>query len=140
MNSQKGTQPQRERLKEIDEMITVFTEQIRQCKYVLAYRDTDVAEHRENQSILESKINELNSDFDAAPQKLIDVHRQLNKIRAERDKITGKVTGRTKRVNQYKKLKAKLDTLIDDMTADGVDPENIEHGEEVSDYFNTHIS
>lgn len=126
MGGQQGSHANRERLKDLNENIKICTSQIRRYKYVREHQDEIFAKYNAEIAKINAKINGVVQDYEDAPQKLIDLRRQLDKFRCEQEKITGHVTGRTKLVAKYKKAKAQLEALKLKLSDSGLDVDNIQ--------------
>ena len=125
MGGQKGTSANRERLKELSDMIRICTGQIRRCKYVRENVDQIMAALNAEIAVLEDKQDALETEHKDAPAEIIKLRRQLDKFRAEQDKITGHVTGRTKLVDKVRKAREKLAKLEAELASSGRDVDDI---------------
>ena len=125
MGGQRGSSANRERLKELGDMIRICTSQIRRYKHVEEHCDTILASYDVDIKAIKFKKSEVAAEYADAPTKLISLRRQLDKFRAEQDKITGHVTGRTKLVEKYKKIKAQLADLEEKLSDSGLDVDDI---------------
>ena len=125
MGGQRGTSANRERLKELGDMIRICTSEIRRYKTVSEHRVSIVASYRLDIESIERKIGSVNVEYAEAPEKLISLRRQLDKFRSEQGKITGHVTGRTKLVEKYKKARDKLEKLEAELSDSGLDVDDI---------------
>ncbi len=125
MGGQKGTSANRERLKELGDMIRICTSQIRRCKHVEENVDKIMAAYDVDIKALKLRKSEVATEYADAPIKLESLKRQLDKFRAEQDKITGHVTGRTKLVDKYRKARAKLAKLEAELSDSGLSVDDI---------------
>jgi len=125
MGGQQGSFENRERLKDLSEMVKICTSQIRRYKHVEEHCVAIMASYDVDIKAIKIKKSEVAIEYADAPQKLKGLRRQLDKLRAEQDKITGHVSGRTKLVEKYKKAKAELEALEAKLSDAGLDVENI---------------
>ena len=120
MGGQQGSHANRERLKELSDIIRIKVAMIRRCKHVRENRQDILDMYNAEISEVNAKIDGVLQEYKDAPQKLIDLRRQLGKFRDEQDKITGPVTGRTKIVDKVKKARAKLAKLEAELSDSGL--------------------
>ncbi len=133
MGGQKGSHANRGRLKELNDIIRIKVAMIRRCKHVLENRNDILDMYNAEISEVNAKIEGVLREYKEAPQKLIDLRRQLVKFRDEQDKITGHVTGRTKIVDKVRKARAKLAKLEAELSDSGRDVDDIPVPEEPGD-------
>ncbi len=126
MSGQQGTHANRERLKELGDMVRICTGQIRRYKHVEEHCVTIMASYDVDIEAIKLKKSEVAIELVDAPQKLKDLRRQLDKFRAEQDQITGHVTGRTKLVEKYRKIKAQLADVEAKLSDSGLDVDDLQ--------------
>jgi hypothetical protein len=126
MGGQKGSYANRERLKELGDIIRIKVALIRRCIHVRENRQDILDMYNAEIFEVNAKISGVMIEYKDAPQKLIDLRRQLVKFRDEQDKITGRVTGRTKLVDKYKKKRAQLAALEKQLSDSGFDAGDIQ--------------
>lgn len=126
MGGQRGSHTNRERLQELGEEISIRLYQIRRCLHVQKNFETIIGLHTAELETIKAKMVEVNDELGKAPAKLVSLRRQLDKFRAEQDKITGHVTGRTKLVNKYKRAKAQLEAIEAKLSDSGLDVGDIQ--------------
>ncbi len=125
MGGQKGTSANRERLKDLSDMIRICTGQVRRCLHVRENRQEMLDIHNDEILEINAKIDRLLLEYKDAPAELIKLRRQLDKFRAEQDQITGHVTGRTKLVDKVRKAREKLAKLEAELVSSGLDVDDI---------------
>ncbi len=151
MGGQKGTSANRERLKELSDMIRICTSQIRRCKHVHENYSCIIDNYDKEITAIEKEKADTYGEFCKAPIELVKLRRQLDKFRDEQDRITGHVTGRTKLVDKVKKARAKLAALeaeLSDSSLDSsldvddlqVEPDKADETNETSEFFKDKIS
>ncbi len=125
MGGQRGTSANRERLKDLSDMIRICTKEIREYKNISEHCAAILASYDIDIEAIKIKKSEVAIKYVDSPEKLKDLRRQLDKFRAEQDQITGHVTGRTKLVDKVRKAREKLAKLEAELVSSGRDVDDI---------------
>jgi len=97
---------------------------ITQYQFKLFHHDEIMADINAQFEVIREQKAIAIHDFNAAPQKIIDLTKQLKELQDDHINLKNLTSGKTQRIAKFKALKARLDMLQQELEAEGIDPES----------------